>query len=76
MPGRIADILFDIDIMMIMKSYKFFLYAAAILPAAVSCDRSVLPGGDGGSDEVTGKIDIRTAVGYLYLVVFRLFPSD
>ena len=63
MPGRIADILFDIDIMMIMKSYKFFLYAAAILPAAVSCDRSVLPGGDGGSDEVTGKIDIRTAVG-------------
>ncbi|MBO8445876.1 MAG: fimbrillin family protein [Bacteroidetes bacterium] len=48
-----------------MKSYKFFLYAAAILPAAVSCDRSVLPGGDGGSDEVevTGKIDIRTAVG-------------
>ena len=47
-----------------MKSYKFILYAAvAILPAAVSCDRSVLPGGDGGSDEVTGKIDIRTAVG-------------
>ena len=37
-----------------MKSYKFILYAAvAILPAAVSCDRSVLPGGDGGSDEVT-----------------------
>ena len=65
MPGRIADILFDMDIMMIMKSYKFFLYAAAILPAAISCDRSVLPGGDGGSDEVevTGKIDIRTAVG-------------
>lgn len=58
MHGRIADIF-----MMIMKSYKFFLYAAAILPAAVSCDRSVLPGGDGGSDEVTGKIDIRTAVG-------------
>ena len=65
MHGRIADILFDMDIMMIMKSYKFFLYAAAILPAAISCDRSVLPGGDGGSDEVevTGKIDIRTAVG-------------
>ena len=64
MPGRIADILFDMDIMMIMKSYKFFLYAAAaVLPAAVSCNKSFLPAGDAGNGEVTGKINIRTTVG-------------
>ena len=63
-PGRIADILFDMDIMMIMKSYKFFLYAAAaVLPAAVSCNKSFLPAGDAGNGEVTGKINIRTTVG-------------
>ena len=47
-----------------MKSYKFLLYAvAAVLPAAVSCNKSFLPAGDAGNGEVTGKINIRTTVG-------------
>ena len=47
-----------------MKSYKFLLYAvAAVLPAAVSCNKTVIPAGNSGNGEVTtGKINIRTTV--------------